>query len=130
MEGFHGKSKTKSSGSGGKKRGFRHVKRYESGRAFTATKVSENDERKVIVGRGNTVKVKLKKAAFANIVVKGKAKKAKIRTVVESPANRHYARGNILTKGTIIDTELGKARITNRVGQDGVVNAVLLEGQK
>ncbi|MEK6848627.1 MAG: 30S ribosomal protein S8e, partial [Nanoarchaeota archaeon] len=42
------------------------------------------------------------------------------------PANRHFIRRNIMTKGSVIDTELGKARITSRPGQDGVVNAVLI----
>ena len=46
--------------------------------------------------------------------------------VVENPANRHYIRRNILTRGTIIKTEKGNARITSRPGQDGVVNAVLI----
>ena len=41
----------------------------------------------------------------------------------------HYMRRNILTKGAIIKTELGDARITNRPGQDGVINAILLPPQ-
>ena len=53
----------------------------------------------------------------------------KIKTVIESPDNRHYARENVLTKGAIIDTEAGKARITSRPGQEGVVNAVLIEAK-
>lgn len=52
--------------------------------------------------------------------------KVKIKTVVENPANRHYVRRNIMTKNSIIDTEKGKARITSRPGQDGVINAVLI----
>ncbi|HID05027.1 MAG TPA: hypothetical protein EYP20_04390, partial [Aigarchaeota archaeon] len=32
-----------------------------------------------------------------------------------------------ITKGTIIETELGKAVVTSRPGQDGVINAILLE---
>ena len=53
-------------------------------------------------------------------------KVVKIKTVVDSPANSNYVRRNILTKGTIIDTELGKARITSKPGQDSAVNAVLI----
>ena len=51
---------------------------------------------------------------------------AKIKTVVENPANRHFIRRNIMTKCTIIDTDKGKARITSRPGQDGTINAVLI----
>ena len=60
----------------------------------------------------------------------GRAQKVKILTVMENPADPHFVRRNVLTKGAIIDTELGKARISSRPGQSGVVNAVLLEEKK
>ena len=43
------------------------------------------------------------------------------------PQNIFLARQNRLAKGAIIDTELGKARITNRPSQEGMVNAVLVK---
>jgi len=52
--------------------------------------------------------------------------KAKITLVTDNAANRHYVRRNVLTKGTIIDTDKGKAKVTNRPGREGVVNAVLI----
>ena len=55
-----------------------------------------------------------------------KYSKVKIKSVVESPSNRHYVRRNIITKGTVIDTEKGKAKVTSRPGQDGTINAVLI----
>ena len=55
-----------------------------------------------------------------------KAKKVKIETVSGNPANIHYVRRNIITKGAIIKTELGSARVTNRPGQEGSINAVLI----
>ena len=51
----------------------------------------------------------------------------KIISVVENPANRQYVRRNIVTKGAIVQTEIGKALVTSRPGQDGIVNAVLLK---
>jgi len=126
-EQFHGKSKRKSKGTGGRRIQSRPKRRYESGGAFTATKVSEKDERKSVRGRGGNVKVKLKKAAFANVLTKDGYKKSKIKKVLESADNRHYARMNIVTKGAIIETEAGKAKVLNRVGQDGVINAKLIE---
>ena len=51
----------------------------------------------------------------------------KIKTVVDNPANRHFVRRNIMTKGTIVETEKGKARITSRPGQTGSINAVLVK---
>jgi small subunit ribosomal protein S8e len=55
-------------------------------------------------------------------------KKVKIETVSGNPANIHYVRRNIMTKGAIIKTELGPARVTNRPGQEGSINAVLIAG--
>ena len=54
------------------------------------------------------------------------AKNVKIDTVSGNPANIHYVRRNIITKGAIIKTELGTARVTNRPGQEGNINAVLI----
>ena len=56
-----------------------------------------------------------------------KAKKTSIKNVLETPSNRFLARQNILIKGAIIETELGKAKITNRPGQEGSVQAVLVQ---
>jgi small subunit ribosomal protein S8e len=47
--------------------------------------------------------------------------------VEANSANPNYVRRNLLTKGAILKTEIGRARITSRPGQDGVINAVLLE---
>ncbi len=85
---------------------------------------------KIIRGRGGNKKNVLLSINVANVLdKKGKSKKAKITNVVETKANRFLARQNILIKGAIIDTELGKARITNRPSQEGSVNAVLIDSQ-
>ena len=58
-----------------------------------------------------------------------KAKKhvqAKITSVVENPANRHFIRRNIMTKGAIVETSAGKVQITNRPGQEGSVQGVFV----
>ena len=46
---------------------------------------------------------------------------------LKTPSNRFLARQNILTKGTIIETELGNVKITNRPSQEGCINGVLVE---
>lgn len=55
-----------------------------------------------------------------------KTVKAQIKNVVETPQNVFLARQNRLMKGAIIETSLGKARITNRPSQEGHINAILL----
>lgn len=125
MEQYHGPSLSKRSGTGGKRTKSSDKRLSLAGGPFTATKVSKKDVRKLVRGMGATYKVKLKHAAFANVLQKdGKMKKAAIKSVAETPDNRHHARQNIITKGAILDTEVGKVKVTNRVGQDGVVNAV------
>ncbi len=72
------------------------------------------------------VKVKIKRAAYANVVGKDR-KIVKTRIVGRQEShNPEYVRGNIITKGCVLNTELGKVKVTNRVGQDGVVNGILL----
>ena len=52
--------------------------------------------------------------------------KVKITGILENPASSNLVRRNILTKGTVVQTEKGKARITSRPGQEGTVSGVLL----
>ena len=127
---YHGRKLTKKR-TGGKIRKHSDKKLALAGGHFAATKISDSEKeiREKKRGRGGRKKVVLKYALFANVSIPGKkeTKKAKILDVLESPNNRHYARMKIITKGVIIQTDLGKARVTSRAGQHGVVNAVLLE---
>jgi len=126
MEQYHGKSGSKISGTGGKRHKSADKKLYLAGTPFTATKLGESEIRKLVSGRGSTFKVKLKRGLYMNVKTKDGMKKVKIRNVTESPANRNYARQNYMSKGTVVETEIGKAKITNRIGQDGVVNGVMV----
>ena len=56
-----------------------------------------------------------------------KTQKSEIKNVLETPQNKFLARQNRLMKGVIIETSLGKARVTNRPSREGSVNAVLVE---
>ena len=128
MRVYHGRGLRKKGGTGGKRRKSEDKSLHHVGGEFTATKASEKKEVRVLVGtRGGNLKVKLKHAMYANVVAEGKVKRVKIRNVLETPDNRHYARQNIITKGAVIDTEVGKVKVTNRVGQDGVVNGILMK---
>ncbi len=53
-------------------------------------------------------------------------KQSKIITVKENPANRHFVRMNVITKGAVVETEDGLAKVTSRPSRDGTVNAVLI----
>lgn len=56
----------------------------------------------------------------------GKTTSTDILNVIENPANPNLVRRNIITKGTVVETKLGKVKITSRPGQEGSVNGVLL----
>lgn len=86
-----------------------------------------DEKKKTTKTRGGNKKTFLLKAKFVNIISKNKSKKTEIKNVLETPSNRFLARQNILTKGTIVETDLGKVKITNRPTQEGVVNGVLIE---
>jgi len=64
---------------------------------------------------------------YINVRTKDKSKKVEIKNVLETPSNRFLARQNVVTKGTIVDTELGKVKVTNRPSQEGNVNGILIE---
>ena len=124
---YHGNDLKKPSG--GKKRPYSGKRKYEAGRPPTETRLSEREARKIIRVRGGNSKIRLKRAVYANVIdpSSNKAQKAKIIRVLETPAHTEFARRGIIIKGAIIETELGKAKVTSRPGQDGVINAILLK---
>lgn len=113
--------------SGAMYRDARKKTKNELGRRPALTRVGEQRVLKLRT-RGNNRKVRLLSTETANILdpKTKKYEKVKIKTIAENPANRHFVRRNIMTKGAIIETEKGKAKITSRPGQDGIVNAVLV----
>jgi small subunit ribosomal protein S8e len=79
--------------------------------------------------RGGTLSFGLRAATDANVydVSAGKTVKSKILRVTANKANREYERRGVITRGAVIETELGSAKVTSKPSDDGVVNAVLLK---
>jgi small subunit ribosomal protein S8e len=77
---------------------------------------------------GGNLKLRLFSSDVANVFdpKSKKYQKLKIITIKENGANRNFVRRNIMTKGCIIETEQGKARVTSRPGQEGTINAILI----
>jgi len=80
--------------------------------------------------RGGNIKIILLKGNIANVAINDKIQKTKIISVIENSADSHFVRSNIITRGAIIQTELGPARVTSRPGQEGIVNAILVDKKK
>lgn len=105
----------------------RGKQRFELGGEEANTLLGETN-RKIVKTLGGEEKVRLLSDNLAIVTDPNTktVKKVKIETVSGNPANIHYVRRNIITKGAIIKTELGSARVTNRPGQEGSINAVLI----
>ena len=113
--------------SGGRYHKRRKRKKYEMKFQPTIVKLGEPRKRKVRT-RGGHFKTILLSTNLANVFDK-KAKKSfkvKIKNVIETPSNKFLARQNVLIKGALIETEKGRARITNRPSQESAVQAELL----
>jgi small subunit ribosomal protein S8e len=123
---WQGKSKRKVTG--GRRKFASKKRRYEIGREKQVTVIEDRERKKSARTRGGARKIRVLGTNIANVthVKSNKTIKTKILTVIENPANPFYVRRNIITKGAIIETELGKARVTSRPGQDGMINAVLI----
>lgn len=106
----------------------RKKKKYELVRQERNVKLGKEKRKKIRIRGGNT-KTVLLTADICNLTDKKtkKSQKVKIKNVLETSSNRFLARQNILMKGAIIETEKGKARITNRPSQEGSVQAELLD---
>lgn len=111
---------------GGRTRRNRKSKKHELGSEFSEPEQGEKRIEKKRT-RGGSQKNVVKRAEEINLAVDGEVKNAEIEAVEENPANPNYVRRSLLTKGTIIQTSEGKARITSRPGQDGMINGELIE---
>ncbi|MBN1215614.1 MAG: 30S ribosomal protein S8e, partial [Candidatus Lokiarchaeota archaeon] len=91
------------------------------------TSIGETKKKKQRVLGGN-FKLKLFKDSFVNVtnLKTNETKKVKILKFEENKASKDLNRRHILTKGSIVETELGKVQITSRPGQHGVLNAILI----
>jgi len=126
MSVWHGDSHKKKL-SGGRKRAPRKKRRFERGAFPTEATLGER-KLKVIRRRGGNLKTRAlsENQVNASDPATGKTEKTEILRVVRNPANIDYNRRGVITKGTIVETEQGPARVTSRPGQQGLINAILM----
>ena len=122
------KNLTKRKVTGGRRRAYRGSRAYEKSRYAIESVKGEN---KVVpkTVRGGGLKIGVKSTDYANVVDPStkKTEKIMIIKVIKNPANRDYERRGVITKGCILETEKGKAKVSSRPGQDGIVNAILIK---
>lgn len=112
---------------GGRYIANRGKRKSELGREPANTRLDEKKLKKIRT-RGGSEKLRLASDNKMNIINpdSNKAETVEIITVLENSADPNYVRRNIITKGAIVETSVGKAKITSRPGQDGILNGVLI----
>ncbi len=122
---WQGESRRKSTG--GRRVPSRGKRRSEIARERVDTHVGAHAQ-KIVRTKGGNQKVKLLRSDRINVTdpKTGKTSKADLTNVVENAANIHYVRRNIVTKGAIVETSAGKARVTSRPGQTGALSGILV----
>jgi len=120
---WQGRSRRKRTG--GRLRAVRKKRRFEIGRELQTATVGTGTVKTYRV-RGGNVKLRILTATTINVYdpASRKMQRARVVTVRENPANPNYVQRNIITRGAIVETELGLVRVRSRPGQDGVLNGV------
>lgn len=123
---IHGRAKRKASG--GRYTSANPKRKHQKGNLPTHTRIGEQQSKQTKT-KGGGLKTRLLEAGKVNLFDPETKKFSveDIKTELENPANRHFVRRNIITKGSVIQTSKGKARITNRPGQEGMVSAILIK---
>ena len=114
--------------SGARSRRNKNKRNAEFGRNPAETRIGD-EVKKEIVARGNCTKTRATVAKRINVIdpKDNSSKNVEMLTVLENGANSHFVRRNIIKKGAIVETEIGKAKITSKPKQKGIVNGVLIE---
>ncbi|MFX0104286.1 MAG: 30S ribosomal protein S8e [Candidatus Hodarchaeota archaeon] len=112
---------------GKKYRHFRKKRKRELERPTIDTVIGTDKKKKQRVMGGN-FKLKLFATQFINVTdpSTNKTRKVKILRFEENLASKDLNRRHILTKGAIVETELGNVKITSRPGQHGLLNGILV----
>lgn len=112
---------------GGRRVPYRKKREYEMGGEPALTLVGD---RKINIkdARGGNIKVAVLSDNTVNVYnpITRKVERTTIIKVKSNPSNRDYDRRGVITRGTIIETPSGDAKVTSRPGQNGTINAILI----
>jgi small subunit ribosomal protein S8e len=111
--------------SGGRLRPFRKKRRFEIAREFQFATIGGGYVKKYRV-RGANRKLRILTAVAINVYdpATKKIQPAKVLSVRENKANPNYVQRNIITRGALVETDLGLVEVRSRPGQDGVLNGI------
>jgi len=125
---WQGKSNRKPTGGRLKNRATHKKRKREMARPAIETMLAPEKFKLVRVHGGN-YKLKVLQTEYVNVSdpKSGKTQKVKIKAFLENPTNVDYHRRKVITKGTIVETKIGRVQITSRPGQHGQVNGILIK---
>ncbi|MEE3083299.1 MAG: 30S ribosomal protein S8e [Candidatus Thermoplasmatota archaeon] len=129
MAHWHGISRRKPTGGRLKRPNrYRGKRRTEIASEKQSTMIGDSN-RKLYRKRSGSQTVRVLYDNQVNVADKktGKVVKATLQSVSENAADPNFVRRNIMTKGAVVETDMGKVRITSRPGSHGVINGVLIE---
>ena len=130
MAKWHGISRRKPSGGRLKRPNrYRGKRRTEVSSEAQYAYIGEKDDRKMYRKNAGSLTARLLSANTVNVNLpkEGKTVKATINSVIANDADPNFIRRNIVTKGSIVDTSMGKVKVTSRPGMHGVISGILLE---
>lgn len=113
---------------GGRRHPLRVRRKYEMDRYPNEALARDEEVTVIRRTRGDHRKTALKTASHVNLSgSEDRTIRTKILKVLENPTNNDYQRRGVITRGALLDTEKGTCRVVSRPGQDGTVNAVLVQ---
>ncbi|MFZ0891814.1 MAG: 30S ribosomal protein S8e [Thermoplasmata archaeon] len=123
---WQGRSRRKRTG--GRLRPIRKKRRFEIARELQHATLGGGTVKKYRV-RGANRKLRILTAQTINVYdpATKTSKSTRIITVRENPANPNYVQRNIITRGALLETELGLVKVRSRPGQDGILNGVRVD---
>lgn len=129
MAQWHGISRRKPSGARLKRPNrYRGKRRTEISSEKQFAFIDADRQTKVYRKRSGNTTVRVLKENMINVSDgSGTTQRVEMTNVVENGADPNYVRRNILTKGAIVETSLGRVRITSRPGMDGVICGVVID---
>jgi small subunit ribosomal protein S8e len=110
---------------GGRLRPSRKKRRFEIARELQHATIGGGTVKRYRV-RGANEKLRILTAQTVNVFdpAEGRTRVARIVTVRDNPANPNFVQRNVITRGAIVETDIGPVQIRSRPGQDGVLNGV------
>ena len=113
---------------GKKYKHFRKKRKRELERFPINTIIGLPEKKKQQRVMGGNYKLKLFATSFINVTdqTTNKTSKVKILKFESNKASKDLNRRHVLTKGAVVETELGKVKITSRPGQHGVLSGILV----